>query len=75
MRTPNRPLKRTFLAGLPKQVEFAEVGRGDGSENVDNTDANAIAQRAVAFQESELSAGRQISVTAAVQHVTKGAAK
>lgn len=72
---PNEKWLRSFMSGLPKQVEFAEVGKGDGSEHVDNADAKSIADRAVEFQESERSAGREISVSAAVQHVTKGAGK
>ena len=73
--TPSGDWLRGFLTGLPKQVEFAEVAGSQGVKIDDNTDAKAIAQRAVEFQEAEEKAGRVISVTAAVQHVTKGASK
>lgn len=65
---------REFLTALPKAIEFGERGRGDGAENAP-TDAPVIAAQAVEFREAEAKAGREISVTAAVMHVTKAAAK
>lgn len=63
---------RGFLSGLPKQVEFREIGNkgivtegGTGEE---------IAKQAVEFQESERKAGREISASDAVKHVTKASA-
>lgn len=61
---------RDYLKASPKLVEFGERGAGDGSENASD-DAQSIANRALEFQESERKAGREISVSAAVQHVTK----
>jgi hypothetical protein len=62
-----------FLTALPKVVEFAEVARKDtAGGTLDMTDPTAIAAAAVEFQDSEAKAGRTISVTAAVAHVTEG---
>jgi hypothetical protein len=71
---PGTTWLRDYLTAQPKLVEFKEVGKGDGSENAAD-DPQAIANLALEFQESEKKAGREISVTAAVQHVTKTAAK
>lgn len=60
---------RGFLTALPKAVEFAEVGK-EGDGKLDASSADSIAQAAVQFQESEKKAGREVSVTFAVQHVT-----
>lgn len=60
---------REFLNALPKAIEFGERGAGDGAENT-STDPAAIAKQAVEFREAEAKAGREISVTAAVMHVT-----
>ncbi len=62
---------KDFLTGLPKQVDFSESATGAraaGSTGED--DANAIAGKAVAFQESEAVAGRVINTAQAVAHVT-----
>ncbi|MCK4786216.1 MAG: hypothetical protein KAV87_20835 [Desulfobacteraceae bacterium] len=40
-------------------------------DSVDETDADAIASAALEFQESEAKAGREISISSAVNHVTK----
>lgn len=64
---------REFLAGLPKQVDYQE--RSAGLTVQQATDAQSIADRALEFQEAERKAGRTISVTAAVTHVTAQAAK
>lgn len=63
-----------FLKTQPKVVDFKERAGADKSgEQLDTTDADAIAAKAVEFKESEAKAGRTISVTEAVAHVTKGA--
>lgn len=63
---------KSLLSALPKQIEFAEAATREkaGGATVDLTDPKAIAARAVEFQEAEAKAGREISITAAVQHVT-----
>jgi hypothetical protein len=66
---------RDYLKAQPKVIEFAERGKGNGAELPDNADADDIAKRAVEFQEAEKKAGRTITVTAAVAHVTKQAAQ
>lgn len=64
---------KAFLQAQPKQVEFAEVsGNAGAGDALDVSDAAAVAAKAVEFQEAEAKAGRTISVTDAVQHVTKG---
>lgn len=62
---------REFLTGQPKIVEFGEIAGGDG-KTVDTDNAEAIAKAAVEFQESEAKAGRTITITDAVNHITKG---
>lgn len=69
-RTPRDAFK-TFVEGLPKQVEFGEVAGEDDEEPLDQTDAQAIANQAVAFQESQRQAGVEISMSQAVAHVTR----
>lgn len=59
-----------FMATLPKQVDMSE-SEDDGT-GAPAGDALAIADKAVEFQKSEADAGRTISVTQAVAHVTKG---
>ena len=60
-----------YLNAQPKLVEFGERGAGDGAENAAD-DPQSIANRALEFQESEKKAGREISVSAAVKHITSG---
>jgi hypothetical protein len=60
---------RTFLQGLPKQVDFKERTPADDKPAVDINDPKAIAEKAVAFQESEAAAGRTVTASAAVEYV------
>lgn len=66
---------KDLLAALPVQVEFGEHATQDkaGAAKVDVTNAQSIADRALEFQEAEAKAGREISITTAVQHVTAAA--
>lgn len=61
---------RDYLKKQPKVVDFAEHGKR-GVQSVDATDANAIAKAALEYQDSEKKAGRTISITQAVTHITK----
>ncbi|OGS90852.1 MAG: hypothetical protein A2Z95_06190 [Gallionellales bacterium GWA2_60_18] len=63
---------KAFLLAQPKQVDFGEASGTDKGDALDANDATAVAAKAVEFQEAEAKAGRTISVTAAVNHVTKG---
>lgn len=68
-----KPLLDAYKASLsasPKLVEFGEISGKDKGHAVDVGDAAAVAAKAVEFQESEAKAGRTVSVTAAVAHVT-----
>lgn len=65
---------REYLKAQPKVIDFAERGKAAG-ELPDNGNAEDISNRALEYQESERKAGRTVTVTAAVQHVMKGAAK
>ncbi len=67
------PLERfqALLRKFPKAVALEEIARG-GAATVDMTDPKAIAASAIEFQELEKKAGRVITVTQAVAHVTKG---
>lgn len=64
-------LMRSFLAGLPKVIDFAEKSGGDNAA-IDFSDPVAIASAATEFQTKELALGREVSAAQAVQHVTKG---
>lgn len=59
---------REFLTALPKQVDYQERSAGPVVEQT--TDARTIADRALEFQEAERKAGRTVTITAAVTHVT-----
>jgi len=72
VKKPGAAWLREYLAAQPKLVEFKEVAGNKGAEQLDTGDANAIARAALEFQESERKAGREISATAAVTHVTRG---
>jgi len=63
---------RGFLTNLPKAVDFTEHAQR-GAEQTELT-GEVIAKRAIEFQESERKAGREVSVIAAVEHVSKAAA-
>ncbi|MEQ6331519.1 peptidase [Pseudomonas chengduensis] len=62
---------RDFLDSLPPQVEFGEKSRSTGRD-LDVDDANAIADKAKAYQTEQRKAGIEISASQAVRHVTKG---
>lgn len=62
---------RDFLDSLPPQVDFAEKSRSS-VRDLDVDDANAIAAKATAYQTEQRQAGREISISQAVSHVTKG---
>lgn len=59
---------RRFVAGLPKQVELGEHRAGAGGAPAG--DADGIAQAAREYQRAQRDAGRVISVSQAVAHVT-----
>jgi hypothetical protein len=63
---------KEYLKAQPKQVDFAERGKGDEKDQKvpDAEDFTAIAKAAVEFQESEAAAGRIINSAQAVAHVT-----
>lgn len=66
---------KAFLQALPKQVEFSEVAGGGGVTGDVDLSAEALAAKAVEFQEAEARAGRTVSVTFAVSHVKKQGSK
>lgn len=67
---PAPDVLRELLSSLPKQVDFSEKS-GDGTD-LGFATANSIAARAQAYQDSERAAGRHVSATDAVGHITKG---
>lgn len=73
-KTPAQGWLREFLERLPTQVEYAERAGTDGKRPLDMKDPNAIARAAVEFQEAEAKAGRTVTVSQAVTHVTQTAA-
>lgn len=67
-----KPLADAFkemLQALPKAVEFGELAGGNGAMGDGELSAEALAAKAVEFQESEAAAGRTITTAQAVQHV------
>lgn len=62
----------SFLSSLPKVIEFGETNPEVTNHQVDPENPKALAQAALEFQESEKKAGREISLSQAVNHV-KGA--
>jgi len=68
---------RRFLEGLPRVVEYGELSADRSATQppaLDLADPRAIADAAVAFQESEAAAGRVVSTSVAVAHVMASAA-
>ena len=61
---------QNFLEQLPQSVNFKEIATR--KDIPDNENADDIAKRATQFKEEERKAGRSISFTEAVAHVTKG---
>lgn len=66
---------KAFLQALPKQVEFSEVAGGEGVTGDVDLSAEALAAKAVEFQEAEAKAGRTVSATFAVNHVKNQGSK
>ena len=65
-----RDFMREFLSKLPKAVDFEEHGKGDQEEPPENS--NALAARALEYQEAERKKGRTVSISQAVFAIQKG---
>ncbi len=64
-----------FLETLPKQVDFEEQSNDDGEgPSSEGKPARTLANEALEYRETELKAGRDISITQAVNYVAKKAA-
>lgn len=61
---------RGWLGRLPKQVEYAELGGGALPGDAGAPDPEAVARRAVAYQEEQHQHGVFVSTRDAVRHVT-----
>ncbi|HBV4372326.1 TPA: peptidase [Klebsiella pneumoniae] len=72
-KTPEE-LLREILSTKPAVVDFSEKS-GTADEPVDFADASALATAAQSYQAEQAKNGRTISMTDAVNHVTKGAQK
>lgn len=72
VKKPSAEWLQSYLTAQPKVVDFQE--RGGGELPKDMT-ADVIANKAIEFQEAERKAGREVSITKAVTHVTQHAAK
>ncbi|MCK9372584.1 MAG: phage protease [Sulfuricurvum sp.] len=68
---PATKMVEHFLSSLPKVITFGEMSDAAGDDDL--SDPKAIAAKAVEFKESEAAAGRTISISQAVSHITKGA--
>lgn len=62
---------REYLAAQPKLVEFRELA-GGATDAADLADPQVLAAKALELRETERKAGREISITQAVNHLTKG---
>lgn len=71
--TPLADALMSILTAQPKIVDFGETDLGDAGDLSD--DPEQIAAFAVVYQKEQADAGIQISISQAVEHVTKGAAK
>lgn len=62
-----------FLTRLPRQVEFRELAQAEdgGAAGLDRTDADAIAEAALAYQETQRGRGVHVHIADAVRHVTE----
>lgn len=69
-------LSATFnqiLTQLPKQISFGEASEEDGSgDDLDLDDAEAVARKAISLQQERAKEGETISISAAVNAVSKG---
>lgn len=67
-------VKADLLSALPKQVEFGEVGAGDGLSNgaIDFADPKALVVAATRYQAEQADLGIVIDDISAIQHVSKG---
>ena len=68
-KTPVQKLRDT-LASMPKVVEFGEMKDPENKGDVP-TDAKSVAQRALQYQEEQARNGVVISITQAVEHISK----
>jgi len=57
-----------FLKKLPRQVEFKEIAKG-GKQKADQTNSQAVADKALEYKDKMDKKGRAISYTEAVAHV------
>ena len=62
---------RELFSALPKHIDFAEKSGGDSDAQIDFEDSNAIALAARDYVRDQAKAGREVSISAAVQHLTK----
>ncbi len=71
IKSPARDAFADFLKGLPKQIEFGEVAGADKGAPADTSNAEALAQQAVEFVESQKAKGRVVSIAQAMDHITQ----
>lgn len=67
---PATQMFRELLEGVPPAIDFSEKSRT--ADTVDGNDVQAVALAARKYVDEEAAAGRVVSISAAVQHVTKG---
>ena len=68
-----RDFMRKFLTKLPKAVDFKEHGKDDNEDPPE--DSNALAAKALEFQEAERQKGRTVSISQAVYAIQNGTAQ
>ncbi len=67
-------LFQEFVAGLPKRVEFAEISGGAAAIPA-TTNANIMAEQALAFCEAQRKIGNHVSIADAVTRLAQGGAQ
>ena len=63
---------KDYLAKQPKVVEFAEIAKETGAQNLDKNNSDEIAERAVIYKRNLENAGTFISFSTAVERVMEG---
>lgn len=69
-RSPLDLFKAEVLGRLPKTIDFSE--RAGGDDDLVTDDPRVVAQAAAEYAAEQLKAGRFVTATEAVRHVTKG---
>ena len=62
---------KSFLGSLPNRLPSGDFNKPDEDQGIRNENPQKIAAQALEYQEAERTKGRDISITEAVNHITK----